>query len=61
VHRGCDDGLGGRTVFGKAKFLQVKAIIDRFRGREGLSDADPRWTSKVTDVRNWFLFSASER
>jgi len=43
------------------KFLQVKAIIDRFRGREGLSDADRRWTAKVTDVRNWFLFSASER
>lgn len=47
--------------YSEAKFLQVKAIIDRFRGREGLSDADRRWTAKVTDVRNWFLFSASER
>lgn len=46
--------------YSEAKFLQVKAIIDRFRGREGLSDADRRWTAKVTDVRNWFLFSASE-
>ena len=41
--------------------MQVKGIIDRFRGREGLSDADRRWTAKVTDVRNGFLFSASER
>lgn len=47
--------------YSEAKFLQVKVIIDRFRGREGLSDADRRWTAKVTDVRNWFLFSASER
>ena len=47
--------------YSEAKFLQVKAIIDRFRGREGLSDQDRRWTAKVTDVRNWFLFAASER
>jgi len=47
--------------YSEAKFLQVKAIIDRLRGREGLADADKRWVQKVTDVRNWFLFSASER
>lgn len=47
--------------YSETKFLQVKAIIDRFRGREGLSEQDRRWTSKVTDVRNWFLFAASER
>ena len=41
--------------------MQVKAIIDRFRGRDGTSDQDRRWTAKVTDVRNWFLFAASER
>jgi uncharacterized protein YPO0396 len=41
--------------------MQVKAIIDRFRGREGLSEQDRRWTAKVSDVRNWFLFAASER
>ena len=39
----------------------MKAIIDRFRGREGLSELDKRWSAKVTDVRNWFLFAASER
>ncbi|WP_287398798.1 SbcC/MukB-like Walker B domain-containing protein [Nitrosomonas sp. H1_AOB3] len=47
--------------YSETKFLQVKAIIDRFRGREGLSEQDRRWTAKVTDVRNWFLFAASER
>ena len=36
-------------------------IIQRFRGREGQTEADRRWTRFVTDVRNWFLFSASER
>jgi uncharacterized protein YPO0396 len=62
--RACTEGtLTGSAdeQYSEAKFLQVKAIIDRFRGREGLLDADRRWTAKVTDVRNWFLFSASER
>jgi uncharacterized protein YPO0396 len=62
--RACtDDAVTGSddTQYSEAKFLQVKAIIDRFRGREGLTDQDRRWTAKVTDVRNWFLFAASER
>jgi uncharacterized protein YPO0396 len=62
--RACTEGTltGSDDVqYSEAKFLQVKAIIDRFRGREGLSEQDRRWTSKVTDVRNWFLFAASER
>jgi uncharacterized protein YPO0396 len=62
--RACTEGAltgSGDEQYSEAKFLQVKAIIDRFRGREGLADADRRWTAKVTDVRNGFLFSASER
>lgn len=47
--------------YSENKFLQVKAIIDRFRGRDGQSELDRRWTAKVTDVRNWFIFGASER
>ncbi|OED46733.1 ATP-dependent exonuclease SbcCD, C subunit-like protein [Endozoicomonas sp. (ex Bugula neritina AB1)] len=47
--------------YAENKFLQVKEIIERFNGREGYSDLDKRWTKKVTDVRNWFLFNASER
>jgi uncharacterized protein YPO0396 len=62
--RACTEGAvtGSDDVqYSEGKFLQVKAIIDRFRGREGLSDQDRRWSAKVTDVRNWFLFAASER
>jgi uncharacterized protein YPO0396 len=47
--------------YSEQKFLQVKAIIERFRGREGQTEADRAWTRRVTDVRNWFVFSASER
>jgi len=62
--RACTEGAvtgSNDEQYSEAKFLQVKAIIDRFRGREGLADVDRRWSTKVTDVRNWFLFSASER
>lgn len=47
--------------YSEAKFLQVKTIIERFKGREGQTDIDKRWTTRVTDVRNWFSFGASER
>ena len=62
--RTCTEGAvtgSDDAQYSEAKFMQVKAIIDRFRGRDGLSEQDRRWTAKVTDVRNWFLFAASER
>lgn len=62
--RACTEGaLTGSedAAYSEAKFLQVRGLIERFRGREGSSDADRRWTRRVTDVRNWFTFSASER
>lgn len=62
--RTCTEGtLTGSedTQYSEAKFLQVKKIIERFRGRDEYSDMDRRWTNKVTDVRNWFVFAASER
>lgn len=62
--RACTEGAltgSNDAQYSEAKFLQVKAIIDRFRGREGLAEQDRRWTTKVGDVRNWFLFAASER
>ncbi|CAK0753659.1 ATP-dependent exonuclease SbcCD, C subunit-like protein [Gammaproteobacteria bacterium] len=49
------------SQYSEKKFLQVKEIIEKFRGREGQSEADRRWVIKVTDVRNWFTFAASER
>jgi uncharacterized protein YPO0396 len=67
--RACTDdavSAGGGTGepddrYSEQKFLQVSNIIERFRGREGQTEADRKWTRYVTDVRNWFLFSASER
>jgi uncharacterized protein YPO0396 len=62
--RACTEGaLTGSddAQYSEAKFVQVKQIIERFRGREGLSELDRRWAAKVTDVRNWFVFAASER
>ena len=62
--KSCTEGsfTGSRDEqYTEEKFLQVKAIIDRFKGREGTTDSDRRWTEKVTDVRNWFTFAASER
>ncbi len=62
--RACTEGaLTGSDdeQYSEAKFLQVKRIIERFRGREGQAEADRRWASKITDVRNWFAFAASER
>lgn len=62
--RACTEGsLTGsdNEQYSEAKFLQVKQIIERFRGRPGQAELDRRWTAKVTDVRNWFTFAASER
>ncbi len=47
--------------YSEQRFLDVKRIIERFRGREGYTEVDRVWTRRVTDVRNWFTFSASER
>ena len=47
--------------YSEAKFLEVKRIVERLRGREGTAEQDRRWTARVTDVRNWFVFAASER
>jgi uncharacterized protein YPO0396 len=47
--------------YSEQRFLDVKRLIERFRGREGYADMDKSWTARVTDVRNWFVFSASER
>ena len=62
--RACtDDAVSGEDSdqYSEQKFLQVSRIIERFRGREGLTEVDRKWTRFVTDVRNWYIFSASER
>ncbi|MGB3602638.1 ATP-binding protein [Gordonia sp. (in: high G+C Gram-positive bacteria)] len=67
--RRCSDGSleadaeGEETTesYAEDKFLLVKALVERFRGREGFTDVDRKWTELVTDVRNWVTFAASER
>jgi uncharacterized protein YPO0396 len=39
------------------RFNMVKKFLDRFMSNE---TKDIEWTKKVTDVRNWFLFSVNE-
>jgi len=57
------DALGDdrSEQYSEQKFLQVKAIVERFAGRDGFAEIDRAWTRRVTDVRNWFTFAASER
>ncbi|MFE9443953.1 ATP-binding protein [Streptomyces sp. NPDC006602] len=62
--RACtDDVLSGddSDLYSEEKFHQVQRLIERFKGREGHTDSDRGWTKRVTDVRYWFVFSASER
>ncbi|MCV2488268.1 hypothetical protein OF117_02745 [Geodermatophilus sp. YIM 151500] len=61
--RACtDDALtDGDDQYSEQRFSQVSRIVERLRGREGHTDLDRQWTRLVTDVRNWFVFTASER
>ncbi|MDR2600607.1 MAG: hypothetical protein LBC73_10090 [Oscillospiraceae bacterium] len=62
--RACTEGsFSGNDdeQYAEDKFLQVKEIIERFKGRPGETENDERWRQKVIDVRNWFLFAASEK
>jgi uncharacterized protein YPO0396 len=62
--RACTDRVvsgDDSDAYSEQKFLQVSRIIERFKGRESHTEADRKWTRLVTDVRNWFTFSASER
>jgi uncharacterized protein YPO0396 len=62
--RACiDNEMNGSAddQYTEAKFEQVKHILDRLRGRTDSTEVDRRWKELVTDVRNWFQFSASEK
>jgi uncharacterized protein YPO0396 len=62
--RACTEGTVSAEAsdqYSEQKFLQVSRIIERFRGRDGQTETDRKWTRFVTDVRNWFIFTASER
>jgi len=57
-----DDSLGGDgdDRYSERRFLDVQRLIERFRGRDGHTEHDKAWTRKVTDVRNWYAFAATE-
>ena len=62
--RACTEGTltsSEEEAYSERKFDQVQRIIARFQGRPGFAELDRRWTRKVTDVRGWFVFAASER
>jgi uncharacterized protein YPO0396 len=62
--RQCSDssiGAEDSDRYSEERFLLVKNLIEKFRGREGQAEADRNWVKRVTDVRNWCTFAASER
>ena len=60
--RACTEGMTDMdNELVEQKFKQIKEIIGRFKGRAECLEADRRWTERVTDVRNWFTFSATEK
>ena len=55
------DAIDEDNTYDEQKFLQIKELISRFNGREGHIDIDKKWRKIVSDVRNWFDFSAIEK
>lgn len=52
-------GVFGQTeAFSEEKFIEVKKLLDKFKS---VADADKNWTTRVTDVTQWYTFGASER
>lgn len=47
----------GTELYTEEKYGLVKTILDRFQSAD---TADRDWTGRVTDVRQWFEFNASE-
>ena len=56
-----DDVLGEDEQYSEARYEEVRRILERLRGREGHTESDRTWRARVTDVRSWFTFSATER
>jgi uncharacterized protein YPO0396 len=55
-----ENTFGEADPYSEARFLRVRALIERFRGRAEFLADDQRWREKVLDVRTWFRFAASE-
>lgn len=50
--------IGQDEMFTEEKFNRIKILLDRLNSGDPI---DITWVSKVTDVRNWFEFFASEK
>ncbi len=50
----------GSLEISEERFMKVKDLIERFKGRPDSVEADRRWRLKVTDVRRWYEFGAQE-
>ncbi|WP_295354684.1 ATP-binding protein [uncultured Succinivibrio sp.] len=50
----------GSLQISEERFMRVKELIERFKGRQDSVEADRRWRLKVTDVRRWYEFAAQE-
>ncbi|HKT56565.1 MAG TPA: SbcC/MukB-like Walker B domain-containing protein, partial [Microbacterium sp.] len=55
------DALAAEGGDPERQFTEIRALIERLKGREGHADSDRAWTRRVTDVRTWFTFAASEQ
>lgn len=57
--RNCLSNTYGDTDnYAERKFADVKQILDKLMSQD---EIDRRWREKVTDVRQWYSFGASER
>jgi len=50
--------LGNEDVYNEERFHKVKRLLDKFKSAD---TADSNWTNRVIDVRNWLIFSATEK
>lgn len=50
--------MSTEDAYTEERFNNVQKILNRFRSND---NKDMEWTQKVTDVRQWFIFNASER
>ena len=59
--RAATGDLIGGVDDAEQRFERVRELIEKFKGRPNRADSDKAWTARVTDVRNWYSFAASER
>lgn len=63
LRKATDNTLSGTDdAYNEQKFHEIEAILVRFDANQpGHTEADAKWTARVTDVRNWYNFAVSER